>query len=192
MKILGLTGSIGMGKSTTAAMFEALGVPVYSADASVHRIYAGPRAQRIDDAFPGTLRDGVIDRAALSQAVVGNPDALRTLEAIVHPLVREAEADFLDAARRNGHPLVVLDIPLLFETGREADMDAVLVVTAPEAVQRERVLARPGMTAQKLDAILARQIPDADKRAKADFVIDTASGLDAARTAVEAIVRHLG
>ena len=152
-------------------MFEALGVPVYSADASVHRIYAGPRAQRIDDAFPGTLRDGVIDRAALSQAVVGNPDALRTLEAIVHPLVREAEADFLDAARRNGHPLVV---------------------TAPEAVQRERVLARLGMTAQKLDAILARQIPDADKRAKADFVIDTASGLDAARTAVEAIVRHLG
>ncbi|KHJ53498.1 dephospho-CoA kinase [Aureimonas altamirensis] len=192
MKILGLTGSIGMGKSTTAAMFEALGVPVYSADASVHRIYAGPLAQRIGDAFPGTLRDGVIDRAALSQAVVGNPDALRALEAIVHPLVREAEADFLNAARRGGHPLVVLDIPLLFETGREADMDAVLVVTAPEAVQRERVVARPDMTAQKLDAILARQMPDADKRAKADFVIDTASGLDAARTAVEAIVRHLG
>lgn len=192
MKILGLTGSIGMGKSTTAAMFEALGVPVYSSDAAVHRIYAGPRAQRIDDVFPGTLRDGVIDRAALSQAVVGNPEALRRLEAIVHPLVREAEADFLDAARRDGHRLVVLDIPLLFETGREADMDAVLVVTAPEAVQRERVLARPGMSAQKLDAILARQMPDADKRAKADFVIDTASGLDAARTAVEAVVLHLG
>lgn len=192
MKILGLTGSIGMGKSTTAAMFEALGVPVYSSDAAVHRIYAGPRAQRIDDVFPGTLRDGVIDRAALSQAVVGNPEALRRLEAIVHPLVREAESEFLDAARRDGHRLVVLDIPLLFETGREADMDAVLVVTAPEAVQRERVLARPGMSAQKLDAILARQMPDADKRAKADFVIDTASGLDAARTAVEAVVRHLG
>lgn len=192
MKILGLTGSIGMGKSTTAAMFEALGVPVHSSDAAVHGIYAGPQAPLVDEAFPGTLRDGVIDRAALSRAVVGNPDALRRLEAIVHPLVRRAEADFLEAARRDGHPLVVLDIPLLFETGREADMDAVLVVTAPEAVQRQRVLARPGMTAQKLDAILARQMPDADKRARADFVIDTASGLDAARTAVEAIVRHLG
>ncbi len=192
MKVLGLTGSIGMGKSTTAAMFEALGVPVHGSDAAVHRIYAGPRAQLIDDAFPGTLHHGVIDRTALSKAVVGDPDALARLEGIVHPLVREAEAEFLGAARRHGHPLVVLDIPLLFETGREVDVDAVLVVTAPEPIQRDRVLARPGMTAQKFEAILARQTPDADKRARADFVIDTASGLDAARAAVEAIVRHLG
>lgn len=192
MKILGLTGSIGMGKSTTAAMFEALGVPVHSADAAVHRLYAGSAAPLVEARFPGTVRDGVVDRAALGSRVLGQPAALADLEAIVHPLVRAEETAFLDAARADGAALAVLDIPLLFETGGEARVDMVLVVTAPPEVQRARVLARPGMTEAKFAGILASQMPDAEKRARADYVIDTGDGMNAARRAVAAIVADLG
>ncbi|WAJ31624.1 dephospho-CoA kinase [Antarcticirhabdus aurantiaca] len=188
MIVLGLTGSIGMGKSTTAAMFEAEGVPVYSADAAVHRLYAGRAAPLVEAAFPGTVRSGVVDREALARAVLADPEARRRLEAIVHPMVREEEEAFLAAAREAGHPLAVLDIPLLFETGGEARCDAVVVVTAPSEVQRARVLARPGMTPERFDAILAAQMPDADKRARASVVIDTGGGLDPAREAVRAVV----
>ncbi len=192
MHILGLTGSIGMGKSTTAGLFAELGVPVHSADEAVHALYCGPDAARVEARFPGVLKDGEIDRAALSKAVLASPQALRDLEAIVHPLVRQAEDAFLTKAREAGEPLVVLDIPLLFEAGRADDVDSILVVTAPLAVQEERVLQRPGMTAEKLRAILARQMPDSEKRRRADYVIDTASGLDAARHAVSALVAKLG
>jgi dephospho-CoA kinase len=188
--VLGLTGSIGMGKSTTAAMFEAEGVPVHDADAAVHRLYAGRAAPLVEAAFPGTVRGGVVDREALARAVLADPAARGRLEAIVHPLVREEEAAFLAAARAAGHRLAVLDVPLLFETGGAARCDAVAVVSAPPEVQRARVLARPGMTEARFAAILAAQLPDAQKRARADFVIDTGSGLDPAREAVRAIVRR--
>lgn len=190
MKVLGLTGSIGMGKSTTAEMFVALGVPVHSADATVHRLYAGRAAPLVEARFPGTVRDGVVDRAALGARVLGDKPALAALEAIIHPLVREEEQAFLEAAREAGAPLVVLDIPLLFETGGEGRVDAVLVVTAPAEVQRARVLARPGMTAERFEAILASQMPDADKRRRADVVIDTGEGLEPARDAVRRIVER--
>ncbi|WP_279483140.1 dephospho-CoA kinase [Aureimonas sp. SK2] len=192
MTILGLTGSIGMGKSTTAAMFEALGVPVHSADAAVHRLYAGRAAPLVEARFPGTVRGGVVDRAALGARVLGDRQALADLEAIVHPLVREEKGAFLEAARAGGARLAVLDIPLLYETGGEGRVDAVLVVTAPPEVQRARVLARPGMTAEKFEAILASQMPDAEKRTRADFVIDTGEGLEAARAAVRGIVERFG
>ena len=191
MIVLGLTGSIGMGKSTTAAMFRDAGVPVHDSDEAVHRLYAGSAAPLVEAAFPGTVVDGVVDRARLSGQVLGNREAIGRLERIVHPLVR-ADADaFLARNRAAGAPLAVLDIPLLFETGGRDRVDKVVVVTAPAAVQRQRVLARPGMTAEKFEAILARQVPDADKRARADYVIDTGEGLDAARRAVEAIVAEL-
>jgi dephospho-CoA kinase len=191
--LLGLTGSIGMGKSTTAAMFQAEGAPVYDADAAVHALYApgGAAVPLLDAAFPGVVRAGAVDRAALSAAVVGKPDELRRLEAIVHPLVGHSRAGFFEAATAASADVVVLDIPLLFETGGERNMDAVAVVSAPADLQRERVLARPGMTPEKLDAILARQTPDADKRARADFVIDTGRGLDAARDQVRAVLAAL-
>jgi dephospho-CoA kinase len=188
MIVLGLTGSIGMGKSTTAAMFAAEGIPVNDADAVVHRLYAGPDAARIEEAFPGTVSDGTVDRAALSKAVLGNPDALRRLEAIVHPLVRREERAFLAACRARGDAMVVLDIPLLFEAGRKDDVDRIVVVSADAAIQRERVLARPGMTEQKFEAILARQTPDAEKRQRADYVIDTGRGLEHARAEVRRII----
>jgi dephospho-CoA kinase len=188
MIVLGLTGSIGMGKSTTAAMFAAEGIPVNDADAVVHRLYAGPDAARIEEAFPGTVSGGTVDRAALSKAVLGNSDALRRLEAIVHPLVRREERAFLAACRARGDALVVLDIPLLFETGRRDDVDRIVVVSADAAIQRERVLARPGMTEQKFEAILARQTPDAEKRRRADYVIDTGKGLEHARAEVRRII----
>lgn len=186
---LGLTGSIGMGKSTTARMFAEAGVPVFDADAAVHRLYAGPAAAAIAARFPGTVRDGAVDRAALSARVVGDKAALADLEAIVHPLVRAEETRFLEAARAAGSRLVVLDIPLLFETGDPGRVDAVVVVTAPEPVQRARVLAREGMTDAKLDAILARQMPDAEKRRRAHFLVDTGRDFDHARAQVRAIVR---
>ncbi|MBB3936301.1 dephospho-CoA kinase [Aureimonas phyllosphaerae] len=192
MKVLGLTGSIGMGKSTTAEMFEALGVPVHSADATVHRLYAGRAASLVEARFPGTVRDGVVDRAALGARVLGDAEALAALEAIVHPLVREEERAFLDAAHAAGAPLAVLDIPLLYETSGEGRVDAVLVVTAPPDIQRARVLARPGMTAERFEKILASQMPDTDKRRRADFVIDTGEGLEAARGAVRRIVEGFG
>ncbi len=191
MRILGLTGSIGMGKSTTAEMFEAMGVPVHSADAAVHRLYSGRAAPLVEARFPGTVRDGAVDRAALRSRVLGDPQALADLEALVHPLVREEERAFLEGARASGAPLAVLDIPLLFETGGEGRVDAVLVVTAPPDIQRARVLARPGMTAETFEKILASQMPDADKRARATFVIDTGEGLEAARAAVARIVEEL-
>lgn len=188
---LGLTGSIAMGKSATAKMFADAGVPVYDADAAVHALYAGRAVPLIEAAFPGTTANGKVDRTRLGEAVLGKPEAIARLEAIIHPLVHEAEADFLARARAEGRRMVVLDIPLLFETGGERRMDAVVVVSAPAEVQRERALARPGMTVQRLDAILARQMPDADKRRRAHFIIETGSGLDSARRAVRSVIRAL-
>ena len=193
MIIVGLTGSIGMGKSTTSAMFQAEGVPVYDADAAVHALYAkgGAAVTPVEAAFPGVVVDGAIDRAKLSAQVVGKPEALKRLEAVVHPLVGESRKVFFEAAAAVNAPLVILDIPLLFETGGERNVTAVVVVSAPEAVQRERVMARPDMTAEKLDAILARQLPDTEKRARADIVIDTSKGLDSAREQVRAAIAKL-
>lgn len=188
MIILGLTGSIGMGKSTTAKMFAEEGVPVHDADATVHALYAGEAAPLIDEAFPGTVRDGVVDRAELGKRVVGHAEEMKRLEAIVHPLVREAEIAFLDKARAQNRPLAVLDIPLLFETRGEERTDFVAVVTAPEKVQRERVMARPGMTEERFQGLLAKQVPDAEKRRSADFLIDTSLGMEAARAKVRDII----
>jgi dephospho-CoA kinase len=190
MILLGLTGSIGMGKSTTTAMFADLGAVVWNADDAVHRLYApgGAAVGPVGDAFPGVVVDGAVDRTRLAEALGKDATAFRRLEAIVHPLVAQGRAADLEAARTGGVKLAVLDIPLLFETGGDRAVDAVVVVTADPAIQAERVLARPGMTRERLDAILARQMPDAEKRARADFVIDTSRGLEAARAEVEAIV----
>ena len=179
-----------MGKSTTAAMFRELGVPVYDADAAVHDLYdvGGAAVGPVGDAFPGVVKDGRIDREALRQRVLGDPDALKRLNAIVHPLVAQDRIGFFAEAEAAGADLVVLDIPLLFETGGHANLDAVVVVTAPAQMQRERVLARPGMTPERLDAILAQQMSDAEKRARAHFVIDTGRGLEPARQQVAEIV----
>ena len=193
MIILGLTGSIGMGKSTTSTMFQDEGVPVYDADAAVHALYAtgGAAVGPVDAAFPGVVVDGAIDRAKLSAAVLGNPEALQILESIVHPLVGAHRIGFFEEARDQGADIVVLDIPLLFETGGHKKVDKVVVVSAPADVQRQRVLARPGMDPAKLEAILARQTPDAEKRERADFVIDTGQGLDHARDQVRDILTRL-
>jgi dephospho-CoA kinase len=188
MFILGLTGSVGMGKSTTAGFFAEAGVPVHDADAVVHRLYEGSAVPAIEAAFPGTTAAGKVDRTKLGTRVLGDDAALRRLEAIIHPLVQEAEAGTLAAARARGDKVVVLDIPLLFETSADARVDAVVVVSAPPDVQRARVLARPGMTEAKLAAILAKQMPDAEKRRRADFVVDTSGDLDAARAQVRAIL----
>lgn len=190
MILLGLTGSIGMGKSTTTAMFADLGAVVWNADDAVHRLYApgGAAVGPVGDAFPGVVVDGAVDRTRLAEALGKDDTAFRHLEAIVHPLVAQWRAADLEAARTAGVKLAVLDIPLLFETGGDRAVDAVVVVTADPAIQAERVLARPGMTRERFDAILARQMPDAEKRARADFVIDTGRGLEAARAEVEAIV----
>jgi len=189
--ILGLTGSIGMGKSTTAALFQARGIPVHDADAAVHALYRGRAVPLIAAAFPDAVRDGVVDRARLSEAVLGRPEAMARLEAIIHPLVREEEAGFLRGCRQRGVSLAVLDVPLLLETGGESRCDAVLVVSAPADVQRARVLARPGMTPERLDAILARQMADAAKRARAHFIVDTSRGLVAAGRQVGFILAAL-
>lgn len=191
MRILGLTGSIGMGKSTTAAMFRARGVPVHDADASVHRLYEGRAARRIEAAFPGTTKDGAVHRPSLAEQVLGNPDALARLEAIVHPLVLEEEQRFLHSAAACNRHLVVLDIPLLFEAGGWKRVDAIAVVSAGPETQRERVLARPGMTEEKLAAILARQMPDDEKRRRAHFVVDTGRGLAAAEADVDGLLRAM-
>lgn len=191
MIILGLTGSIGMGKSTTAKMFADEGVPVHDSDEAVHRLYSGKAAPLVETAFPGTVSEGAVDRAKLSGAVLGNPAALKTLEKIIHPLVRADADEFIDRHRRNETPLVVLDIPLLFETGGRERVDQVVVVTASAAIQRERVLARPGMTEEKFASILARQIPDPEKRRQADFIIDTSKGMDAAREAVRGVIAEI-
>ncbi|MBZ9920422.1 MULTISPECIES: dephospho-CoA kinase [unclassified Mesorhizobium] len=191
MIVLGLTGSIGMGKSTTAKMFAEAGIPVHDSDETVHRLYAGKAAPLVEAAFPGTTGAGGVDRAKLGARVLGDAAALKRLEAIIHPMVR-ADADaFLARNRAAGAPLAVLDIPLLFETGGRDRVDKVVVVTAPAEVQRQRVLARPGMSEEKLASILASQVPDAQKRRQADFVIDTSRGLDAARAEVKAIIADL-
>ena len=191
MIVLGLTGSIGMGKSTTARMFVEQGVPVHDSDEAVHRLYAGAAAPLVEAAFSGTTRDGVVDRAVLAARILGDADAIRRVEAIVHPLVR-ADADaFLARARASGAPIAVLDIPLLFETNGTGRVDKVVVVTAPAEVQRQRVLARPGMTEEKFRAILARQVPDAEKRRLADFIVDSSQGMEAARDQVRAIIDAL-
>ena len=191
MFVLGLTGSLGMGKSTTAGFFADAGVPVHDADAEVHRLYEGAAAAAIEAAFPGTATAGKVDRVKLAARVLDRPADLRRLEAIVHPLVREAETRFLTESEAKGADVAVLDIPLLLETGGDQRVDAVVVVSAPGDVQRARVLARPGMTPDKLDAILERQMADAAKRQRADFVVDTSRGFDAARAQVEEILRAI-
>ncbi len=188
--LLGLTGSIGMGKSATAGIFRKLGVPVHDADAAVHRLYRGRAAPLIESAFPGTVTDGVVDRAKLGAAVLNDPGRMKELEAIVHPLVREEKESFLKRVSALA-PVAVLDIPLLFETGGEAGCDATLVVTAPAAVQRARVLARPGMTEEKFHAILAKQMPDESKRARAHFLVDTSRGFASAEAQVRSILACL-
>jgi dephospho-CoA kinase len=191
MMVIGLTGSIGMGKSTTAKLFVEEGVPVADSDAIVHALYAGKAAPLIEAAFPGTVENGIVDRAKLSAHVIAKPDAMKRLEAIIHPLVRQAQDEFLANAKTRGAKFAVLDIPLLFETHAESRVDKIVVVTAPLAVQRERVLARPGMTFEKFEAILTRQMPDAEKQKRADFVIDTSLGLEAARQNVRNILAEL-
>jgi dephospho-CoA kinase len=188
MFILGLTGSLGMGKSVTARFFAEQGVPVHDADAVVHRLYEGEAAAAIEVAFPGTTVAGKVDRDKLAARVLGDSAALKRLEAIVHPLVQEAERRLLAEAEARGDKVAVLDIPLLFETGGEKRVDAVVVVSAPPEVQRARVLERPGMTVEKLEAILAKQMPDDEKRRRADFIVDTSRGFEAARAEVRAIL----
>jgi dephospho-CoA kinase len=191
--VIGLTGSIGMGKSETARMFARLGVAVHDADATVHALYdkGGIAVAPVAAAFPDAVRDGAVDRAALGRIVSGNPAALSRLEEIVHPLVAQERDEFLAAAAANGDEFVVFDIPLLFETGREAEVDAIVVVSAPHAVQRDRVLGRPEMTPERFAAIHARQVPDAEKRAKADFIVETGQGLDHAFAQVKQIMAAL-
>jgi dephospho-CoA kinase len=193
MITVGLTGSIGMGKSTTAEMFAAQGAPVYDADAEVRRLYAagGAAVPLVEAAFPGVAVDGAIDRGLLGARVLGKPEALAQLNGIVWPLMGAARAAFFEHARAQHAPIVVLDIPLLFETNGEKNVDATVVASAPAEMQRERVLARPGMTVEKFEAILAAQMPDAEKRARADYVVDTSRGLDAAREQVAAILADL-
>lgn len=189
--VLGLTGSICMGKSATAALFRRFGVPVHDADEAVHRLYRGLAAPLIEEAFPGTVTNGVVDRAKLGAAVLGDAERLKQLETIVHPLVRREEEDFLARAVAKGAAVAVLDIPLLFETGGERRCDAVLVVTAPADIQRQRVLARPGMTAEKFEAILRKQKPDAQKRGQAHFLVDTSRGFASAEAQVRSILACL-
>jgi dephospho-CoA kinase len=191
--LIGLTGSIGMGKTETAKMFSELGIPVYDSDAAVHRLYepGGAAVSKIAEAFPGAVHEGRVDRAALSKILAGDEAAFKKLEAIVHPLVAEENRKFLAQALADGTDMVVQDIPLLFETGGHARMDAVIVVSAPPHLQRKRVLERPGMTPEKLDHILSRQMPDVEKRAKAHFVVETDKGLDHAFEQVKKIVAEL-
>jgi dephospho-CoA kinase len=191
MFVLGLTGSIGMGKTTTARLFAEEGVPVHDADAAVHALYRGEAAAPIEAAFPGTTVNGVVDREKLSRRVVGDPAALKELEAIVHPLVREAERKFLADAEKRGAAVAVLDVPLLFETGAEARVDEVVVVSAPAEVQRARVMDRPGMTREKFETLLAKQMPDAEKRRRADFVVDSGRGIEPARQQVRDILKKV-
>ena len=191
MIVLGLTGSIGTGKSTTAGMFRDLGVSVHDADAVVHDLYRTDAVTPVAEHFPEALSDGVIDRKVLSATLARFPDRFAELEAIIHPLVRAREKAFLDAERDRGSPIVLLDIPLLYETGGAARVDKVIVVTCDPEIQRQRVLARPGMTEEKFQLILSRQMPDADKRRRADFLVDTGKGLEAARKAVEEIIGRL-
>ena len=187
MFVLGLTGSIGMGKTTTARLFAEAGVPVHDADATVHKLYEGEAVDAIEAAFPGTTKDRKVDRSALGRRVAGNADSLRLLEAIVHPLVRQAEVRFLETAEKSDSKFAVLDIPLLFETGGDKRVDAVVVVSAPAEIQRARLLER-GLAPDQLETLLARQMPDAEKRQRADFVIDTSHGIESARAQVHEVL----
>nr|WP_234781954.1 dephospho-CoA kinase [Sinorhizobium saheli] len=191
MIVVGLTGSIGMGKSTAAGMFRELGVPVNDADEVVHELYRGEAVAPVEAAFPGVAKNGVIDRAELSRRLVAAPERLGELERIVHPLVRERERQFLAQQKAAGAPFVLLDIPLLYETKAEARVDRVVVVTCDPEKQRERVMKRPGMTAEKFAMILARQVPDSEKRARADYIIDTSDSFDVTREQIRAIVDEL-
>ena len=193
MLIIGLTGSIGMGKSETAKMFARLGLPVFDADAAVHALYAkgGAAVGPVAAVFPEALKEGAIDRVALSAAVIGKPDAMKRLEAVIHPIVRKDQQSWLVAQHAAGASMVVLDIPLLFESGGRDRVDVVVVVSAPAETQRARVLERPGMSVEKLEVILSKQMPDAEKRQRADFIIDTGRGLDPAFAEVKAVVEAL-
>ncbi|MDR3518549.1 MAG: dephospho-CoA kinase [Azospirillaceae bacterium] len=193
MVIVGLTGSIGMGKTTAAMMLQRMGVPIHSSDAAVHRLLGpgGAAVGPVGRAFPGVVHDGAVDRRALAERVFGRPDALRRLEAIVHPLVRAAQNRFLACAATHHARIVVLDIPLLFETGADRRVDATICVTAPVFLQRQRVLARPGMTVTRLEAIRQAQMADATKRRRADFVVQTGSGRAFTRRRLRAVIRHL-
>jgi dephospho-CoA kinase len=190
MVVIGLTGSLGMGKTTTSRFFAEAGVPVYDADETVHRLYTGEAVALIEAAFPGTAGEHGIDRTKLAQAVLGDAAALARLEAIVHPLVRREEQRFLEATRKAGARVAVLDIPLLFETGGDRRVDAVVVVSAPADLQRARAFERPGMTEEKFRALIAKQMPDEEKRRRADFVVDSSQGQDYARAQVHAILRQ--
>jgi len=192
MIIIGLTGSIGMGKSTTSAMFRAHGVPVYDADAAVHRLYAGAAVVPMAAVFPESIVDGKIDRAVLSHLVMSDPSALPRIESVVHPLVGADRASFLERCIRTGTPVVVFDVPLLFETGGDRNVDVVAVVSAAADVQKRRVLARPDMTREKFATIVSKQLPDEDKRRRAHFVIDTGRGLEPARRQVASLLAGLG
>ena len=191
MRIIGLTGSIGMGKSTTLGLFAGEGVPVYDADAVVHQLYEGEAVAPIEAAITGVSEDGRVNREKLSAHLLRNPQDFKKIEAIVHPLVAKRRSAFLEQAERSGAQVAVLDIPLLFETGGDKSVDAIVVVSAPYAVQRERVLSREGMTVEKFEGILARQLPDEEKRARADFVVDTSKGIDHARTQVQEILEKV-
>lgn len=191
MIVIGLTGSIGMGKSTTAEMFAAEGIPVISADEIVHSLYEGEAAAQIESAFPGTVTDGWVDRQRLGALLLADPSGFKQLESIVHPLVRAREQAFVEQHRNEGTSLVLVDIPLLYESGATDRVDRVVVVSCSAEIQKDRVLARPGMTEEKFQAILARQMPDSEKRARADFVIDTGQGLEAARRQVGAVISQL-
>jgi dephospho-CoA kinase len=191
MIILGLTGSIGMGKSTTAKLFAEAGVPVYDADASVHQLYEGEAAPAIEAAFPGTTSDGKVDRQKLSARVVHDPAAMKQLEQIVHPMLSVSRQRFFRDAEQAGAPVAVVDVPLLYETGGEKRVDAVVVVTTSPENQRERIMARGTMTRETLDSILARQLPDAEKRKRADFVVDTSHGLDPVRAQIRDILQQI-
>ena len=191
MIVIGLTGSIGMGKSTTAAMFADAGIPVNDSDRNVHSLYSGIAVFTIEDAFPGVTSNGTVDRQKLAQELKKNPANFKVLEGIVHPLVREMEKDFLANQKALGQDIVILDIPLLFETGANKRVDKIVVVTCDPEIQKERVLKRPDMTAEKFAMILSRQTPDAVKRARADFIIDTGNGMEAARQQVDEIIHNL-
>jgi dephospho-CoA kinase len=189
--VLCLTGSLGMGKSTAAKFFAEAGVPVHDSDAVVHALYAGEAVPLVERAFPGSTTDGKIDRGKLAAMVINNAEALRRLEAIVHPLVSASREKFLADAQARGATVVVLDIPLLFETGAHGDCDAVVVVSAPPEIQRQRAFERPGMTDEKFLALLAKQMPDAEKRSRADFIVDSSQGLDHARAQIRDILERI-
>lgn len=191
MVIVGLTGSIGMGKTTVAAMFRERGIAVFDADAEVHRLYEGEAVPLVEQAFPGTTKEGRVDRTALAAALAKQPEGFRVLEAIVHPLVKRAETEFIRGEAKRDAAIAVLEIPLLFEAGLDAKVDRTLVVSAPEDVQRARILDRPGMTVERLEMITARQIPDAEKRRRADFVVDTGTSHAETDAAVSVIIARL-